>query len=194
MTNVTLLTNIVTWAVQDYLAREHLAERITEPKIEGWGSWHQGSWAVAYDQQNRDVCNSAFCIAGQAAVQGHDKVLLLDSGLGAEMVADRSNFPHLGQARTLVSADQWQDIEDLSGYESIEEYAYEVLDITSDTSLFDGSNSINEVVTFAALAAWETDGSVLPYPDYVAEFIDWDWVEDRSDTAELMESYGLVQV
>lgn len=195
MTNVRLLTNVITWAVQDYLAREHMAERITGPKIEGWGSWRQTSWAAAYDQQNTDVCSSAFCIAGQAAVQGGDKVLLLDGALLAEYVADRSNFPGLAKTQTLVDSQSWTPVEDdLTGYESIEDYANEVLGIDSDTPLFNGDNSIHDVVTYALLAAWDNDGSVLPYPDYVADLIDWETVDEHASLSEVSEAYGLVQV
>lgn len=70
--NVELLSDLLVWVAQDdgVLPKVRL--------FDGWGSWVQEWWGINRDSEyaytlDKNICGTAFCMAGQAAVQtGHN--------------------------------------------------------------------------------------------------------------------------
>lgn len=59
--NVELMGDVLTWATADECAIQELKEKFPE-----WGEWKQGRWA---EEARNGICQTSYCIAGQAAHQ-----------------------------------------------------------------------------------------------------------------------------
>jgi hypothetical protein len=159
-----LLGKLVTWAARD----EVTLEGFWAKHFEGWGSWNQSVWAR---EVRNGICQTSYCIAGQAVAQ-KDFVLLLQkeeergsvSEWGATMCAPAI---HTGRyddkGHEILEADESQS-------EYIEYKAREILGIDSEESayLFDGDNDLERVVTLASYFA-RRRGLTLPVPEAVAD-------------------------
>lgn len=194
--NVQLLADVVTWAVADEKAMDELREKYPE-----WGAWNQGTWAT---QVRNGVCQTSYCIAGQACVQvGYGLVLpqiddpdsLEHSGFDFEGYDEEdikralhevnantcapkvfAGLDDKGRPRYRLDYDQERAIPDA---------AREALGITSfeGSALFEGNNSITEVVTIATLIAKARGAEVFSafkelLPNAVLEVMDEAWDGD----------------
>lgn len=147
--NVSLLSDIVTWAYADHEDRTDLLERFGPE----WGSWSQGSW----HKTNGDVCGSTYCIAGQTVAQ---------VGYRLDLQVDEFNYNYDEGTRipvrwgaqdcTPVVFDSLDDkgkpvYRDAGASESIADVARKALGLTYGEAnrLFDGGNEIEDVIAYA---------------------------------------------
>lgn len=193
--NIKLLSDVITWAAVDAGKAPH---RAVTDRFKGWGTWDQSSWAYNPNAEDRaveklDVCGTAFCIAGQAAVQGGDMVLLMDVDGSSDNVAPRSEFPNLALGVTLVDDDVY-----VGPARSIDDYATEVLGLEDEGPLFNGDNSITDVVSYAMALAWKQDGVPLDLSEWVFDLFDREAAEeilgDEAEIEDMLRTYRIAAV
>jgi hypothetical protein len=194
--NVQLLADVVTWAVADEAHMDELREKYPD-----WGVWNQGTWAT---QVRNGVCQTSYCIAGQACVQvGYGLVIpMIDDPESLE----RSGFDFAGydeedikRALHEVNANScapkvFAGLDDKGrpkyrlDYDqerSIPDAAREALGIdpAEGSALFEGNNSITDVVTMATMIAKARGDEVFTafkaaLPNVVLDVMDEAWDGD----------------
>lgn len=160
--NVELLRDLVTWAYGDHVAAGESAE-----EYPGWGHWDQNVWAT---EARNGVCQTSYCIAGQAAMQvgmglclDHD----WDDTDGTEHYTAVDCAP-----KTFVGLDDKgrpRYVLDREHSRRIPDVAREALGLTDDeaNTLFDGTNTL-DIVVGLALAYARARNVDLGLPDHIA--------------------------
>lgn len=204
MLNRELFANILTWAVQDYRHKEGL-DLPDQGFLDKWGHWAQNYWSRIQTGRNvgditeDNMCGSSFCIAGQAAAQSGDRLMIIDTGaLTADRTVSRDAFPSLPRKRIYVRD---QDVPEDADVEDVAVTAKDVLGLHDDGPLFQGDNSIWRVVSFGVGLAFHQEGAVLDLDDYVLDYLDEAVLRElrdvyyrNLDVEAVMEAYNVVQV
>lgn len=153
--NVPLLKSLVTWAAADQAHLDDLAARFKE---EGWGHWDQERWAK---EVRNGHCQTAYCIAGQAAAQ-----------VGYAPVFDAVALPYLSEVEngdvyiTGTCAPRrfaglgptgmpvYEPNTD-AGTRQISDVGREAIGLSYDeaNALFEGSNSLQDILAMALMFA-----------------------------------------
>lgn len=195
--NVQLLADVVTWAVADETAMDELREKYPD-----WGVWNQGTWAT---QVRNGICQTSYCIAGQACVQvGYGLVLpTIDDPESIERAGydfEGYDDDYIKRALREVNANTcapkvFAGLDDKGrpkyrlDYDqerSIPDAARDALGIAPEegSALFEGNNNLTTVVTMATLIAkargdevFRSFKDLLPNPvlDVMDEAWDGEW-------------------
>lgn len=194
--NVQLLADVVTWAVADEKALTDL-----QAKYPDWGVWNQGTWAT---QVRNGICQTSYCIAGQAATQ-------VGYGLCVPLYDDPATWEHTGYDFTGYD-DEYIKRElsevnanhcapkvfaglddhgrpkyrlDYTEERAIPDVAREALGLEPNESsaLFEGGNNIATVVTIAFMVAKargpQVEAAFLEaVPDAVINVMEEEWSGD----------------
>lgn len=139
------------------------------PGYESWGRWDQGQWAADWKKgdlldhiQNRNVCGTAFCIAGQVAWQNEYRMLLDPADLTANScIKERPTNKRDNHGHVI-----WEDVPGAQPVD-IEHIAADLLGITAREAnrVFDGNNTITNL---KERVNWlcRTRHLPLAYPDF----------------------------
>lgn len=195
--NVELLADVVTWAVADEKAINDL-----KAKYPDWGDWNQSTWAT---EVRNGVCQTSYCIAGQAVVQvGYGLVLprvddlesLERCGYDFEGYDEDYIKRCLSQVNANTCAPKvFAGLDDKGRPKYRLDYDHEVaipnaarnaLGLTDfeGSALFEGDNSIESVVTIAFMIArargeevFNTFVAAVPQPvrDVMDEACEGEW-------------------
>lgn len=176
--NITLLRDLVTWAYQD-------EEAVQSPDFAAWGHWDQNLWA---QEIRNGVCQTAYCIAGQAVVQAGFG-LLLDEQYEVEDGQPREfRASTCAPKRFAGLDDQGREvyINDTTHERGIPAVAREVLGFTHSEGevMFAGDNTIEQLVAMARIFAAKR-GQDLRLPDEIADKADWE------SALSAMDGYGV---
>lgn len=168
--NTELLSRLITWAVEDAAAHEgdEVAAQVLAEQFPEWGHWNQNVWG---EERRNGVCDTAYCIAGQAVAQVGMGLVLEANGVDDE---GRTHYvASQCRPRRFVGLDEHgKPRYELSDGETqyIPNVAQEALGLTDDerVALFAGENTIEQVVSLAHLFA-RVRGVVLDVVPNVAE-------------------------
>lgn len=204
--NVDLLSDLVTWAWADEKKRTNLLK-----KFPGWGSWNQDVWA---QEKRNGVCQTAFCIAGQAVMQSGYALDYGSAESDSEYVYDDTgNYVYEnGRAKTIeiLSVDACYPAE-IVGWEGkdnkipiykatgpsqgIETTAGEALGLNEmeRDALFDGTNEIEDVIAIATAIAQMRGLELNLSPKIKREITNYDYysLPDKFSSYWLAEHGGV---
>jgi hypothetical protein len=180
--NTDLLAQILTWSALD---EKNLRDRF--PSLEAWGVWNQSSWGLAV---RNGVCRTAYCQAGQAAVQSgyafswdYEKVPVEEIGNSAltegvhadrygRVLASEESYVYPVK-RVLNKKGRWVEEPDTDKpAEFTSDVGQRALGLTSKEAdaYFAGGNSLHSLVRFAKMFA-KVRGVTLDLPSEIDEMI-----------------------
>lgn len=165
--NVTLIYDLLKWAEGD----EALAA-----KFRNWGTWEQGVWARVDLNEMRDlgirrttaeievarrngVCQTAYCMAGQAVAQS-DYRIIMDDGSASDCIKEQPTDRKNARGFTI-----WEDVPNAPQRE-IWSVAQEILGLTyvEQSQFFQGDNKLDRLRELANLFT-DVRGLPLLFPD-----------------------------
>jgi hypothetical protein len=160
--NVDLVSDILIWAAQD-------AGVLPKPirLFDGWGSWNQSVWAeVDPDKIEQNVCGTAFCMAGQAAVQtGHRFVY---EGDGTAERAYPAAFKGLGEDGRPI----YVPVGEPESVSTIGRKSLGIADFEAD-AFFNGDNEFGKIAALALGFARVRGVELNVEPEILAAAKEW---------------------
>lgn len=155
--NLDLLVQIIDWAEQS-------EQGYVKP---GWGTWYQDEWGMANSADpvtlRNDLCQTAYCVAGQAAHQGGYRLIIIEDLMTRPMYSATSCV--LTEPTGKLDSKGREIYADVGRPRSIPAVGAEVLGLCDcEEDLFEGDNDLEDLKAMTnGLAA--SRGLPLPYPD-----------------------------
>lgn len=155
--NLDLLVQIIDWAEESEQGR-------VKP---GWGTWYQDEWGQADSTDpvklRNDLCQTAYCVAGQAAHQGGYRLIIEEYALSG--VAYSASHCVLTEPTGELDPKGREVRVDVGMARSIPEVGAEVLGLCEcEEDLFEGDNDIEDLKAMTNGLA-KSRGLPKPYPD-----------------------------